>query len=156
MFNPTSLFFPAPPVTARHSWIFTFILNGKIPGDVPLSVHGKTEAKDGATIFDGTSSWLGGTLSSVDCLITPANCRDGLSVGFKIKLIGLTKFPEERYIVDTGVLSKGTRGIAIYLQNGQLFCVVMTMTAQWKVSSKEFSHPQCYSFKLILSINNTQ
>ena len=111
-------------------------MNGKIPGDVPLSVHGKTEAKNGAIMFDGTSSWLGGTLSSTDGLIAPANCRDGLSIGFKIKLIGLTKFPEERYIVDTGVLSKGTRGVAIYLQNGQLFCVVMTMAAQWKVCVK--------------------
>jgi hypothetical protein len=50
--------------------------------------------------------------------------------------MGLTKFPEERYIVDTGVLTKGTRGIAIYLQDGQLFCVVMTMAAQWKVGIK--------------------
>jgi hypothetical protein len=125
-------------VTARHSWIFTFILNGKIPGDVSLSVHGKTEAKNGAIIFDGTSSWLGATLSSTDCLIAPSNCKDGLSIGFKIKLMGLTKFPEERYIVDTGVLTKGTRGIAIYLQDGQLFCVVMTMTAQWKVGIKIF------------------
>ena len=125
--------FSAPPVTARHSWIFTYILNGIIPGDVSLNVHGKTEAKNGATIFDGSSSWLGTTLHSTDCLIAPANCRDGLSIGFKIRFTGLTKFPEERYIVDTGVLSKGTRGITIYIQDGQLFCVVMTMAAQWKV-----------------------
>ena len=127
-------------MAARHSWIFTSILNGIIPGDVHLSVHGKTVAKEGATIFDGVTSWLSATLHSTDCLLAPANCRDGLSVGFKIRFNGLVKFPEERYIVDTGVLSKGTRGIAIYLQNGQLFCVVMTMTAQWKVCVNDSSN----------------
>ena len=127
-------------MAATHSWIFTSILNGIIPGDVHLSVHGKTVAEEGATIFDGVTSWLGATLHSTDCLLAPANCRDGLSIGFKIRFTGFVKFPEERYIVDTGVLSKGTRGIAIYLQNGQLFCVVMTMTAQWKVSVNDFSN----------------
>ena len=127
-------------MAATHSWIFTSILNGIIPGDVHLSVHGKTVAEEGATIFDGVTSWLGATLHSTDCLLAPANCRDGLSIGFKIRFTGFVKFPEERYIVDTGVLSKGARGIAIYLQNGQLFCVVMTMTAQWKVSVNDFSN----------------
>lgn len=126
-------------MAARHSWIFTYILNGIIPGDVHLSVHGTTVAEDGATIFDGVTSWLGATLQATDCLLAPANCKDGLSIGFKIRFTGLVKFPEERYIVDTGVLSKGNRGIAIYLQGGQLFCVIMTMTAQWKVSVNDSS-----------------
>ena len=124
-------------MAARHSWIFTYVLNGIVPGDVSLRVHGKTVVEDGATIFDGVTSWLGASLHSTDCLLAPANCKDGLSLGFKIKFAGLVKFPEERYIVDTGVLSKGTRGIAIYLQDGQLFCVVMTMTAQWKVCTND-------------------
>jgi hypothetical protein len=119
--------FIAPPVTARHLWIFVHILNGHILGDVLLHVHGNTVARNFATIFDGSTSWVGTTLSSRDCLIAPTNCRDGLSIGFKIKLTGLTKSPEQRYIVDTGVFSMHTRGIAIYLQHGKLFCVVMTM-----------------------------
>ena len=137
-------------MTARHSWIFTYILNGQIPGDVLLNVHGKTVVKNSATIFDGSSSWLGTTLRSTDCLIAPTNCKDGLSIGFKIRFNGLIKFPEERYIVDTGVLSKGTRGIAIYLQGGQLFCVVMSMTAQWKVCAKV---PYFHSAALVLHLD---
>lgn len=127
-------FSAAPPVAARHSWIFTCMLNGQIPGDVHLSSHGKTSTKDSATIFDGVASWFGAHLHTRDCLLAPANCKDGLSIVFKIKLVGLVNFPEERYIVDTGVLSMGTRGIAIYIQDGLLFCEVMTMTAKWKVS----------------------
>ena len=93
-------------------------------------------ARNFATIFDGSITWVGTTLGSRNCLIARTNCRESLSIGFKIKLTRLTKSPEQRYIVDTGVLSIDTRGIAIYLQHGNLFCVVMTMTGEWKVCVK--------------------
>jgi hypothetical protein len=95
-------------------------------GDVLLHVHVNTVARNFATIFDGSTSWVGTTLGSRDCLIAPTNCRESLSIGFKIKLTRLTKSQEQRYSVDTGVLSIDTRVIAIYLQHGKLFCVVMT------------------------------
>ena len=109
-------------------------MNRQIPGEIPLSVHGTAVTNEGATIFDGSSTWLGATLSITDCLLAPSNCKYGLSIGFKIKLFpSFLKYTDERYIVDTGTLSKGTRGVSIFLQSGQLFCVVMTMSAQWKV-----------------------
>ena len=119
---------------AKHSWFFSRIANDKVPGVVPLTVHGKTVVENNSIIMDGLSSWFDGYLDEIDCLLAPENCPDGLSVAFKMMYKSLIVFPEERYIFDTGVLSKGLRGIAIYIQEGQLFCVLRTMSGQWKVS----------------------
>lgn len=119
---------------ARHSWVFSNIVNNQVPGDISLSIHGQADVKEDAMIFDGSTTWLGATLASSDCLLAPSNCKYGLSIGFKIKLDpNLSQYSDERYVMDTGVLSKGTRGVSIFQQSGQLFCVVMTMSAQWKV-----------------------
>ena len=85
-------------------------------------------------LFDGASAFAETSLSLSDCLQDPGQCAGGFSMGTKVMLdeAGMS-YKEPKYIVDSGARSLTTRGVSVYIVNGNLFFELATAKKAWKV-----------------------
>ena len=83
---------------------------------------GNVQASDSAVSFDGHSSFLTTDMSNTDCLMDPALCGKGLSLGMSVKFDkSVNDYKEPRYLLDTGAQSSQTRGVSMYTKEGKVF-----------------------------------
>lgn len=103
-------------------------------GSPVLNLVGNTPIKGSGMLFDGASAFAETILSLSDCLLDPDQCAGGFSMGTKIKLdeAGMS-YKEPKYIVDSGARSLTTRGVSMYIVNGNLFFELATAKKAWKV-----------------------
>lgn len=87
-------------------------------------------------LFDGVSTFANAVLPKSDCLQDPGVCLNGFSVGMRLKLdqADMT-YPVPKYIFDSGARSITTRGVSVYVMNGNLFVELATAKTAWKVCS---------------------
>lgn len=117
-----------------HSWSFIFKTHNKIVGSPALNLVGNTLIKDSGMLFDGAKTFAETSLSVTDCLQDPGQCLNGFSMGTKVKLDeACMSYKEPRYIVDSGARSLTTRGVSVYIVNGNLFFELATAKKAWKV-----------------------
>ena len=101
-------------------------------------MHGTVQASDGGVAFDGQTGFLTTDMSANDCVMNPALCPKGLSVGMNLKFDQSVKsYKEPRYLIDTGAQSSQTRGISIYVKDGKLFFTLAISQKVWEVSMKK-------------------
>ena len=126
--------YSASPVAPFHSWSFIFKTHNKIVGSPALNLVGNTPIKGSGMLFDGASAFAETSLSLSDCLQDPGQCAGGFSMGTKVMLdeAGMS-YKEPKYIVDSGARSLTTRGVSVYLVNGNLFFELATAKKAWKV-----------------------
>ena len=111
-------------------------VHNKVIGSPPLNLFGQGLIQDGGMLFDGVSMFANAALPKSDCLQDPEACLNGFSVGVKLKFdqADMT-YPVPKYIFDSGARSLTTRGISLYLMNGNLFVELGTAKKAWKVCS---------------------
>ncbi|XP_031555970.1 uncharacterized protein LOC116292758 [Actinia tenebrosa] len=122
----------APPVRPVHSWLLANLDGNAVPGNPALTAKGKFTRIDGGLGFDGSTTFLSGSLDNKDCMINPDVCSEGFSFGIKLKFISNSlTVNAPRYVVDSGRTAKG-RGIAVYLVMKSLFVEIATSNALYK------------------------
>ena len=85
-------------------------------------------------LFDGASTFAETSLPLSDCLQDPGRCWNGFSMGAKMKFDEVDmSYKEPKYIVDSGARSLTTRGVSVYIVNGNLFFELATAKKAWKV-----------------------
>ena len=78
-------------------------------------------------------------MSMTDCLMDPALCSKGLSLGMTVKFDQSVKdYKEPRYLLDTGAKSSQTRGVSIYVKDGKLFFNLAISQKAWEVGKKGY------------------
>lgn len=124
----------ASPVTPFHSWSFIFKTHNKIVGSPALNLVGNTLIKGSGMLFDGTSTLAETSLPINDCLQDPGQCSSGFTIGTKVKFDEADmSYKEPKFIVDSGARSLNTRGVSVYIVNGNLFFELATAKKAWKV-----------------------
>lgn len=125
----------APPITARHSWSLTKVVNSHITGEPSLQVHGSALVNGGGLEFDSRSVWLGTHINAQECLVNPDNCQYGFSFGSKLKFDGSVRsYTSPKYVVDTGAMSAKKCGVSVYVLSGNLHILLATKQKSWTVS----------------------
>ena len=110
---------------------------GFLEGNPAFRAHGTVQASDGGVAFDGQTGFLTTDMSANDCVMNPALCPKGLSVGMNLKFDQSVKtYKEPRYLIDTGAQSSQTRGISIYVKDGKVFFTLAISQKVWEVSMK--------------------
>lgn len=108
-------------------------------GNPAFRVHGNVQASDGGVAFDGQSGFLTTDMSVTDCVMDPALCTKGLSIGMNLKFDQSAKeYKEPRYLIDTGAQSSQTRGVSLYVKDGKIFFTLAISQKVWEVSRKQF------------------
>ena len=103
-------------------------------GSPALNLVGNTLIKDSGMLFDGAKTFAETSISVSDCLQDPGQCLNGFSMGTKVKLDeACMSYKEPRYIVDSGARSLTTRGVSVYIVNGNLFFELATAKKAWKL-----------------------
>lgn len=106
--------------------------------------------------FDGVGTYATTSLPKSDCLQDPGRCVNGFSMGAKLK------FDEEdmsystpKYIIDSGARSLTTRGMSVYIVNGNLFFELATAKKAWKVRKilKDEMRPRSFFYIVYLFID---
>lgn len=111
---------------------------GFLEGNPAFRAHGTVQASDGGVAFDGQTGFLTTDMSANDCVMNPALCPKGLSVGMNLKFDQSVKtYKEPRYLIDTGAQSSQTRGISIYVKDGKVFFTLAISQKVWEVSMKK-------------------
>lgn len=127
-------------------------------GNPAFRVHGTVQASDGGVTFDGQTGFLTTDMSANDCVMNPALCPKGLSIGMNLKFDQSVKdYKEPRYLIDTGAQSSQTRGISIYVKDGKVFFTLAISQKVWEVSMKQFKFlisTHCSDLDRILSRTN--
>lgn len=86
-------------------------------------------------LFDGVGAFAEASLVKTDCLQDPEQCQNGFSMGAKLKLDeAVMSYKMPKYIVDSGARSLTTRGVSVYIVNGNLIFELATAKKAWKVS----------------------
>lgn len=108
-------------------------------GNPAFRVHGNVQASDGGVAFDGQSGFLTTDMSATDCVMDPALCTKGLSIGMNLKFDQSAKeYKEPRYLIDTGAQSSQTRGVSLYVKDRKIFFTLAISQKVWEVSRKQF------------------
>ena len=85
-------------------------------------------------LFDGASTLAETSLPINDCLQDPGQCSNGFTIGTKVKFDEADmSYKEPKFIVDSGARSLNTRGVSVYIVNGNLFFELATAKKAWKV-----------------------
>lgn len=117
-----------------HSWSFIFKTHNKIVGSPALNLVGNTLIQDSGMLFDGVGTFAEASLSKTDCLQDPGQCPNGFTIGTKVKFDEADlSYKMPKYIVDSGARSLTTRGVSVYIVNGNLFFELATAKKAWKV-----------------------
>ena len=107
---------------------------GFIEGNPAFRVHGQVVASDGGVLLDGNSSFLTTDMGSTDCVMDPAQCTKGMSLGINMKLDqSVMNYKDARYLIDTGALSSQTRGVSLYIKDGKLGYMLAIHNKLWEV-----------------------
>mgnify|MGYP001793934111 CR=1 FL=1 len=95
---------------------------------------------DGLTFDDGKGAHMISSLDKTDCIANPDNCdKNGFSVGAKLRLpISVTSATVPKYILDSGGHARNTRGVSLFVDNGNLVAEVETSERRWKVIESFF------------------
>lgn len=73
-------------------------------------------------------------MSNTDCLVDPALCGKGLSLGMSVKFDkSVNDSKEPRYLLDTGAQSSQTRGVSMYIKEGKVFFNLAISQKSWEV-----------------------
>lgn len=98
-------------------------------------------------LFDGASTYASAALPKSDCLQDPGVCVNGFSIGAKLKFdqADMT-YSTPKYIFDSGARSLATRGVSVYVLNGNLFFELATANKAWKVGRQLFGVVNAISF----------
>ena len=124
----------ASPVSPFRSWSFIFKTHKKIIGSPPLNLLGDSVIQDNGMVFDGASTFATTALPKSDCLQDPGLCVNGFSMGARLKFDQADmSYSMAKYIVDSGARSINTRGVSVYIVNGNLFFELATAKKAWKV-----------------------
>ena len=85
-------------------------------------------------LFDGIGTYANAALPKSDCLQDPGVCVNGFSMGAKLKFdqADMT-YTMPKYIFDSGARSLATRGVSVYIVNGNLFVELASASKAWKV-----------------------
>ena len=96
-------------------------------------------------------------MSSTDCLMNPAGCAKGLSLGMTVKFDkSVNDYKEPRYLLDTGAQSLQTRGVSFYVKDGKVFFTLAISQKSWEVRTNNNGRDgKCLS-RFILDVNKTQ
>ena len=123
-------------VIPSHSYALLEIHDNLIPGNPNLKAHGPIEPVSGGGLkLNGESTWIDGHFKSTDCLIDPGLCEDGFSIAGKFIFQESAKsYTDARYVLDTGAHGGTSRGISVYLKNGNLHFQLTTSSKTWTVS----------------------
>ena len=110
-------------VSSIYFWRLKSITpQGFVEGNPAFRVHGNVQASDGGVAFDGQNGFLTTDMAGTDCIMDPALCTKGLSIGMSLKFDQSAKnYKEPRYLIDTGAQSSQTRGISMYVKDGKIF-----------------------------------
>lgn len=112
---------------------------GFIEGNPAFRVHGTVQPSDGGVAFDGQSGFLTTDMASTDCVMDPALCMKGLSIGMNLKFDQSMKdYKEPRYLIDTGAQSSQTRGVSMYVKDGKIYFKLAISQKVWEVRCKQF------------------
>lgn len=105
-------------------------------GSPALNLVGNTLIKGSGMLFDGASTLAETSLPINDCLQDPGQCSNGFTMGTKVKFDEADmSYKEPKFIVDSGARSLNTRGVSVYIVNGNLFFELATAKKAWKVSA---------------------
>lgn len=66
-----------------------------------------------------------------ECIAQPLTCRNGLSLGMRIKLDNVASDSNQKFIFDSG--GQNGKGISVFLQDDKFF-VVVGSKGLWQVS----------------------
>nr|XP_058946642.1 uncharacterized protein LOC131774603 [Pocillopora verrucosa] len=126
-----------PPVPNIYFWRLKSISpQGFIEGNPAFRVHGTVQPSDGGVAFDGQSGFLTTDMASTDCVMDPALCMKGLSIGMNLKFDQSIKdYKEPRYLIDTGAQSSQTRGVSMYVKDGKIYFKLAISQKVWEVSA---------------------
>lgn len=120
---------------------------GFIEGNPAFRVHGTVQPSDGGVAFDGQSGFLTTDMASTDCVMDPALCMKGLSIGMNLKFDQSMKdYKEPRYLIDTGAQSSQTRGVSMYVKDGKIYFKLAISQKVWEVRCKQFERIEWKEF----------
>lgn len=90
-------------------------------------------------------------MSGTDCVMDPALCTKGLSIGMSLKFDQSAKdYKEPKYLIDTGAQSSQTRGVSMFVKDGKIFFTLAISQKVWEVRKKQFENITMLNFIICL------
>lgn len=93
---------------------------------------GIKQLDDRGLSFDGQTGWIDAGDFEGECIAQPLTCRNGLSLGMRIKLDNVASDSNQKFIFDSG--GQNGKGISVFLQDDKFF-VVVGSKGLWQVST---------------------